>query len=96
MLRIVYKVCKDHKSSFAELLSEDKSFTVHHRNVRKLAIDINKIKNELCPKIMLDLFKKVTHLYNLRNSFLCASYKILTVRYVTEAIIYLGLSGQLS
>ena len=38
---------------------------------------------------MLDLFKKVTYLYNLRNSFLCASYKILTVRYVTETIIYL-------
>ena len=46
MLRIVYKVYKDQKSSFAELLSKDKSFTVQHRNVQKLAIDINKIKNE--------------------------------------------------
>ena len=35
-LRIVYK---DYKSSFAELLS-DKSFTVHHKNVQKLAIEI--------------------------------------------------------
>ena len=35
MLRIVYK---DYKSSFAELLSEDKSLTVHHRNVQKLAV----------------------------------------------------------
>ena len=32
-LRIVYK---DYKSSFAELLSKDKSFTVHHKNVQKL------------------------------------------------------------
>ena len=64
ILRIVYK---DYKSSFAELLSEDKSFTVHHKNVQKLAIEVYKVKNELCPKIMLDLFKEVTHLYNLRN-----------------------------
>ena len=26
-----------------------------------------KFKNELCPKIMLGLFKKVTYPYNLRN-----------------------------
>ena len=58
MLRIVYK---DYKSSSAELFSEDKSLTVHHRNVQKLAIEMYKVKNELCPKIMLDLFKEVTH-----------------------------------
>ena len=44
MLRIVYKY---YKSSFAELLSEDKSFTVHHKNIQKLAIEMYKIKNEL-------------------------------------------------
>ena len=42
MLRIVYK---DYESSFAELLSEDKSFTVHHKNVQKLAIEMYKVKN---------------------------------------------------
>ena len=31
MLRIVYK---DYKSSFAEPLSEDKSFTVHHKKFK--------------------------------------------------------------
>ena len=83
MLRIVYK---DYKSSFAELLSEDKSFTVHHKNVQKLAIEMYKVKNELCPKIMLDLFKEVTHPYNLRNGLICGSYKIKTVRYGTETV----------
>ena len=87
MLRIVYK---DYKSSFAELLSEDKSLTVHHRNVQKLAIEMYKVKNELCLKIMLDLFKEVTHSYNLRNSLICDSYRIKTVRYSTETITYLG------
>ena len=45
MLRIV---CKDYKSSFAKLLSEDKSFTVHQKNVQMLAIEMYKTKNELC------------------------------------------------
>ena len=49
-----------------------------------------KIKNELCPKIMLDLFKEVTHPYNLRNGLICGSYKIKTVRFGTETITYLG------
>ena len=58
MLRIAYKY---YKSSFAELLSEDKLLTVHHRNIQKLAIEMHKIKNELCPKIMLDLLREVTY-----------------------------------
>ena len=44
MLRIVYK---DYKSPFAELLSEDKLLTVHHRNVQNIAIEMYKVKNEL-------------------------------------------------
>ena len=87
MLRIPYKY---YKSSFAELLSEDKLLTVHHRNVQKLAIEMHKVKNELFPKIMLDLFKEVKHPYNLGNSVICGSYKIKTVRYGTETITYLG------
>ena len=87
MLRTVYK---DYKSSFAELLSEEKSFTVHHRNVQKLAIEMYEVKNELCPKILLDLFKEVTHPYNLRSGLICGPYKIKTVCYGTETINYLG------
>ena len=64
ILRIVYK---DYKSSFAKLLSEDKSFTLYQKNVQQVAIEMYKVKNELCRKIMLDLFKEVTHPYNLRN-----------------------------
>ena len=87
MLRIVYK---DYKSSFEELLSEVKSFTVHHKNVQKLAIEMYKVKNELCPKILLGLFKEVTHPYNLRSDLISGSYKIKTVRYSTETITYFG------
>ena len=71
MLRIVYKNCK---SSFAELLSEDKSFIVCQKSVQKLAIEIYKVKDELCPKIMLDLFKEVTQHTTLEIS----KYMVLT------------------
>ena len=49
MLRILYK---DHKSSFAELLSKDKSFTVHHKNVQKLAL-------EMCIKLKISHAQKL-------------------------------------
>ena len=39
---------------------------------------------------MPDLSKEVTHSYNLRNSLICGSYKIKTVRYGTETITYRG------
>ena len=87
MLRIVYK---DYKSSFSELLSKDKLFNLHHKNVQNLAIEMYIVKDELCPKILLDLFKEVTHPYNLRNDLICGSYKVKTVRYGRETITYLG------
>ena len=48
-LRIVYN---DHFSSFEELLSKDKSVTVHQRNLQTLATEMYKILNGLSPDIM--------------------------------------------
>ena len=48
------------------------------------------VENELCPKILLDLFKEVTHPFNLRNGLICGSYKIKTVCHGSETITYLG------
>ena len=44
LLRIVYK---DRISSFHELLQKDYSFTIHHRNIQSLAIELCKIKEKL-------------------------------------------------
>ena len=41
-LRLVYK---NKTLSFVELLIMDNSFTVHHRNLQKLAIEMYKVKN---------------------------------------------------
>ena len=52
---------------------------------------VKNVKNELSQKIMLYLFKKVTHSCKLRNGLICGSCEIKTVRYGTETITYLGL-----
>ena len=53
-LRIVYN---DHFSLFEELLSKDKSVTVHQRNLQILATEMYKILNGLSPDIMQDIFE---------------------------------------
>ena len=48
-LRIAYK---NSKLSFQELLNLDKSFTIHYRNLQKIATEMFKIKNNLSPTLM--------------------------------------------
>ena len=52
-LRIVYN---DHFLSIEELVSKDKSATVHQRNLETLATEMYKILNGLSPDIMQDIF----------------------------------------
>ena len=52
-LRTVYK---NNALSFEQLLEIDKSFTVHERNLQKLAIEMYKVKNGMCPKPFSDIF----------------------------------------
>ena len=52
-LRIVYN---HYVSTFNELLTADKSFTIHHKNVQTLAIEMYKVTNDLSPVIMKDIF----------------------------------------
>jgi exonuclease III len=54
-LRLIYK---DKSLTFEQLLEKDKSFTIHERNLQKLATEMYKVKHNLCPKPFLDLFEK--------------------------------------
>ena len=52
-LRVVYR---DYYVTFAELLSKDKSVTIHQKNLQLLATEIFKTKYELNPKFMKEIF----------------------------------------
>ena len=62
--RVVYK---DHSSSFDELLEKDSSFKIHDRNFQKLVTEIFKVKMNLVPEIMKEVFKIIESPYALRN-----------------------------
>ena len=63
-LRLTYK---DNQSSFKELLEKDSSVTVHHKNLQALVTEIFKVKNDLAPDIMKDIFELKEPPYNLRS-----------------------------
>ena len=54
-LRIIYS---DKQSSFETLLEKDGSVSVHNRNLQILAIEMYKIKNDLSPLIITELFEQ--------------------------------------
>ena len=64
-LRVVYR---DYNAGFSELLSKDKSVTIHQRNLQLLATEIFKTKNELNPKLIGEIFTFKNVDYNLQNN----------------------------
>ena len=58
---------KEKQSSFKELLEKDRSVTIHHKNLQVLVTEIFKVKNDLAPKIMKDVFELKEAPHNLRS-----------------------------
>ena len=57
VLRLVYK--DEISLSLDDLLKKDRSVTFHQRNLQILAIGIYKVRNDLGPEIMKDVFRFV-------------------------------------
>ena len=56
VLRLVYN---DYETSFLGLLRKDNSVSIHYRNIQKVAIEMFKVKNNLCPELLRNLFHQV-------------------------------------
>ena len=54
-LRLVYD---DYTASFDDLLKKDKTVSIHHRNIHYVAIEMYKVKNNLSPPLMRDIFEE--------------------------------------
>ena len=65
-LRLVYT--NKSNLSFDDLLKEDKWVKIHQKNLQILATEIYKVKNDLGPKSMADIFHFVEKPNNLRNN----------------------------
>ena len=57
----------------------DKSYTVHHRNLKTLAIETYKVKNNLSPSFMKTIFPLSTNNYELRSQ---SDFKMKNIRTV--------------
>ena len=87
-LRMVYN---DKQSSFEELLERDGSVSIHIKNVQLLMIEMYKVKNNLAPILMCEVFKvKTESNYNLRTKQEFEIPKVRTTNFGTESLRYLG------
>ena len=86
-LRLIYK---NSNLTFKEILVIDNSFTIHERNLQKLATEIYKCKNNYSPKFMNKIFPCTTNSLNLRNKNTIITYNIHSVHNGTETIYFRG------
>ena len=89
-LRLVYS---DHVSSFDKLLEKDRPFSIHHRDIQCLAIELYKFFHGPFPfsSIMKNVFHLNTNIpYNLRSRSELYSRNPKIIKYGTETISYLA------
>ena len=86
-LRVAYK---DQKSSFEQLLHKDNSFTIHERNLQRLATEMYKTKNGLAPTFMKNVFTESRNLLNLRNNKEFEASNVKSVFKGTETVSFRG------
>ena len=88
-LRIVYD---DHQCTFEELLGRDSSFTIHERNLQKLAIEMFKVNNGLSVQLVSENFHFAENHHNFRHQTRTKfkADQVKTETYGKQSISYLG------
>ena len=86
-LSLAYSNCS---SGFPELLEKDKSATIHNYILQTLSYEIFKIKNNMVPEILTEIFPHKESSYSLRNRTVLQSRSIKTGMYDSETISSLG------
>ena len=89
-LRLVYK---DDDLTFQQLLEKNKSFTIHERNLQKLAIEMYKVKNNLSPIPVQEIFKQRADVYDFRNKRCWEVPRVQTVNFGIESLRYRGIKN---
>ena len=88
LLRLVYQ---NKNQSFSELLELDNAVTIHQRKLQVLVTDIFKVKNNLPPEIMKQVFDFQELYYNLRSD--TSQFRrgnIKTTHYGIQSVKFLG------
>ena len=85
-LRVVYK---DDELTFQQLLEKDNSYTIHERNLQKLAVEMYKVRHNLSPAPFQEIFHK-SDPQNLRKEEGFEIPKVRTVNNGIETIRYRG------
>ena len=83
-LRIIYN---DKSSSYGELLTKDRSGTIHDRNIRALPIGIYKV---ISPPLLNEVFVPRQCNYDLRRNNFLERRRVKSVRYGIESISFLA------
>ena len=82
---------QDRNSSFSELLNFDKPVSIHYRNIKDLLTEIYKVKMDLSPPIMSDIFSlSENSSYNLRSGVTVNRRKIRTSKFGFETVSTIG------
>ena len=84
-LRLVYT---DYSSSSDQLLAKDRSYRIHHRSLQRISIEIYKLKNNLGPEILIDIFEASSNTYNTRSDKIINTRNVKSLFNGTETVSY--------